>query len=404
LEINMKKITESQLIEQARGLRAYLSDAAVVSGDGTPVTSGNGAPVQAGATPAPAAPIAGANPWEGKDPAKAAAWAKLSPQVQKKIGMADPTDNIIVSRMAKGEFGGLFGGGATDANPDGTAKTVPGAAANAAAATATTADLAQLKTLIAQLTSMSGQGAKIAPGEKRTPAEIQASKDLGNFAGESLNESMGRLIAKLTVLEDAPQTATMPATPAAAPAGDKAAIIKQIQDIMARINSNNENPTPDIAAALGDAQKAIDTASAAPAAPAADQSAKVPANRDAMPFNSAFADARAKGEKTFQWKGKSYTTDLAKPGTAPAPGAGAKMPAPADSRSAYEKVMPNFLGGKSAPTAPTAKAPAPAQGAKKPAAVPTNMPQYDTLGNPVQETTSYRQEESLARIIDLARR
>ena len=76
----------------------------------------------AAAAPAAAAPATGANPWEGKDPAKAAAWAKLSPMVQKKIGMADPTDNIIVGRMAKGEFGGLFGGGAPDANPDGTVK------------------------------------------------------------------------------------------------------------------------------------------------------------------------------------------------------------------------------------------------------------------------------------------
>jgi len=56
-----------------------------------------------------------ANPYTGKDPVKAAAWAKLSPQVQKKLGGADPTDPYIIARMTKGELGGLFGGGATDA-------------------------------------------------------------------------------------------------------------------------------------------------------------------------------------------------------------------------------------------------------------------------------------------------
>ena len=79
------------------------------------------------------------NPWEGKDPAKAAAWAKLSPQVQQKLGGADPTDEIIVGRMVKG---GLFSGKpVTDANPDGTAKTpAPAPAATPAPAAAPTGD------------------------------------------------------------------------------------------------------------------------------------------------------------------------------------------------------------------------------------------------------------------------
>lgn len=84
-------------------------------------------------TAAPAAAPAGTNPW-ANDPAKAAAWAKLSPQVQKKLGMADPTDNIIVSRMVKGGF--LSGAPVTDANPDGTPKAAPQAANPAPAAPA----------------------------------------------------------------------------------------------------------------------------------------------------------------------------------------------------------------------------------------------------------------------------
>jgi len=38
------------------------------------------------------------NPWEGQDPAKAAAWAALSPEDQKWLGGADPTDQFILAR------------------------------------------------------------------------------------------------------------------------------------------------------------------------------------------------------------------------------------------------------------------------------------------------------------------
>jgi LysM repeat protein len=41
---------------------------------------------------------AAANPWTGKDPEKAAAWAKLSPEDQKWLGNADPTDPYILAR------------------------------------------------------------------------------------------------------------------------------------------------------------------------------------------------------------------------------------------------------------------------------------------------------------------
>jgi LysM repeat protein len=41
---------------------------------------------------------AAANPWTGKDPAKAAAWSKLSPEDQKWLGNADPTDPYIMAR------------------------------------------------------------------------------------------------------------------------------------------------------------------------------------------------------------------------------------------------------------------------------------------------------------------
>ena len=38
------------------------------------------------------------NPWEGSDPAKAAAWAALTPEDQQWLGGADPTDQYILAR------------------------------------------------------------------------------------------------------------------------------------------------------------------------------------------------------------------------------------------------------------------------------------------------------------------
>jgi hypothetical protein len=57
------------------------------------------------AAPAAAAPSALPNPWDGKDPAKAAAWSALSPEDQKWLGNADPTDKFILARSpSKGGF------------------------------------------------------------------------------------------------------------------------------------------------------------------------------------------------------------------------------------------------------------------------------------------------------------
>jgi|694.fasta_scaffold03389_24 LysM repeat protein len=77
---------------------------------------------QAAQPAAPAAPAATgtANPWTGTDPAKAAAWDKLSPEDQKWIGKADPTDKFILARApSKGGFLGSIGLGKKSAGPTG---------------------------------------------------------------------------------------------------------------------------------------------------------------------------------------------------------------------------------------------------------------------------------------------
>lgn len=63
-----------------------LDERITINPDGT--TSGGIAPAPAAATP---------NPW-ANDPAKSAAWAALTPQDQKWLGSADPTDPYILAR------------------------------------------------------------------------------------------------------------------------------------------------------------------------------------------------------------------------------------------------------------------------------------------------------------------
>ena len=41
--------------------------------------------------------------------------------------------------------------------------------------------------------------------------------------------------------------------------------------------------------------------------------------KDSMTFKDAFAEARKAGDGTFEWQGKKYTTDMAKPAAKPAP-------------------------------------------------------------------------------------
>ena len=92
-------------LQQLGGMQAQVAN---------PLQPAPGDAAQAAAAPAPgdaaqaaAAPSALPNPWDGKDPAKAAAWSALSPEDQKWLGNADPTDKFILARSpSKGGFVG----------------------------------------------------------------------------------------------------------------------------------------------------------------------------------------------------------------------------------------------------------------------------------------------------------
>ena len=327
----MKKITESQLKDKVSSLREYLkvyeAEAAV------------------------------ANPWEGKDPAKAAAWAKLSPMVQQKIGMADPTDSIIVGRMAKGEFGGIFGGGASDANPDGTAKVnqaasvtpaAPSAqeltAAASASGEAVGKSLQRFKELLAMAATPAAAPAAPAAAQNsgssytgsvgnatNNPAPAQSPYALSaNGARLNANESVNHFLNKLRLIESRQLNEAL--TPElekeldtlAQSYGDSedpeiAGLMKQYSDY-----KNSKLNTPNQAAAV------------TPAAPAAPEAPEVPAgpiNRDSMTFGQAFADARKKGEKQFNWRGKPYAVKLAPP----------KPKTPADPTVKVKGALPNNM-------------------------------------------------------------
>ena len=225
-----------------------LDERITINPDGT--TSGSIAPPprQAASAPAPAAaPAASASPW-ANDPAKDAAWKALSPEDQKWLGGADPTDKFILARAPNK--------GKATAAPAAPAAPAPAAAAPAPA----------------------------------TPAAAPAPT-----AADQEDADMGKAMAANA------QAATQAAN------GVNAAG----QNVTMPDGTNPETGTPTA------------VASAAPAGPEGAAKPTAPGNRDAMPFGKAFADAKAKGEKTFMWKGKSYAVQMA------APAQGAKKTAPA---------------------------------------------------------------------------
>lgn len=102
---------------------------------------------------------------------------------------------------------------------------------------------------------------------------------------------------------------------------------------------------------------------------AAKDAAKTDAAPEFKTFGEAFKHYRAKGDKTFDWKGKQFTTALkseraAQPKSAPK--AAAAKPAPKKAAAVAEKPAVAVVVATPAAPAPKAAAPAPAAPTEKP--------------------------------------
>lgn len=198
------------------------------------------------------------NPWEGKDPAKAATWAALSPEDQKFLGNADPTDAAILARAPN--------------------KGKP----------------------TQNVSATSQQGQQLAA---QTAGMDEPASGVAGVQGGSQQDNML-----------AAQTAGMDEPPAAVASAPGANVPNPGQPAQSATPAASAQTDPGEIPGVT-VQSGATPQSATPA----------PANRDAMPFGKAFADAKAKGEKEFTWKGKKYAVAMAKPAAKPAQAA---TPAP----------------------------------------------------------------------------
>jgi hypothetical protein len=217
-------------LDERGGQFGYTPSAAqqapVTSGTGIPVTDGSGNPVQSGSTPPAAPPAAGANPWEGKDPAKAAAWAKLSPEDQKWLGMADPTDNIILARApSNGGFLGSLGFGKKKETPPAASggATKPAAAPVSGAAKTdaeAAADKAKVQANLPANMSMNDYNKAMDRSEPEEPAASTTGTPPAGGAGgdaavKATREKLTALLDKLEKTGGVTGSAPAPAAPAA---------------------------------------------------------------------------------------------------------------------------------------------------------------------------------------------
>jgi hypothetical protein len=157
--------------------------------------------------------------------------------------------------------------------------------ANAKSDAETEADVKQLTTLVAQLKAgLEGKGpapvslsqsapAAATPGTPAAGVAFNQGKAYGGYgqgpAPATLAESIASLTKKIRLMEtpmsqDPAQKAAAAAPPPLDTTG-KDDIIKKIQELMTKINGNNEDPPQDVAQALSDAQAAIDQFKAAAA-------------------------------------------------------------------------------------------------------------------------------------------
>ena len=412
----MKKINESELLARVRGLREYMAEA-----DPAPTATAGTPP------PPPAAGAAPAGPANAKEQNYQIALKQIKDLYAKSQVPYPPTDKIVQSRyglpdplppldqwdgtMPKSTGAdfltrNLFGRQASADTAKQQGVNDLSNAGNAKADAAVAADMAKLTDLVGKLKALSATPAATpaaAPAVPGVKAGGQVVDTRGGIGGEDeMEESTTYFLNKLRMLEaDAPApapAAPAPAAPApAAPAagGDKASIIKQIQDIMADINAQNENPPQDVIKALSDAQAAIDTANK-PTGSAALDGTK-PGADPATTIPGGPATAAGGAGVVPPVKPATPTGQGAKP---LAPG---QKPLPAGVKPSTAGAGRGGQGGPTAAQAATAKpaapAPAPATGSKW---NPMNWFKEGEMTE--QELVKFKDDQTLARIVDITRR
>ena len=334
---------------------------AVKTGSGGTLRTSDGKAVTSG-TPAPAADAA------------AAAKAKLTPSQLKWLGGADPTDPHIMARMPKpkpgeqvpgtqsgqaaqpSQIGGALNPGIAPIGANGrpmrpvpleepaaqTAQTFPVAPQPQITSTSTQSNFGSVDD--SEMGGYATQAAQATPPSSPPPGSVD---DEGNLMPGFTKDENGNVVSA------GDPNFVEPATQAQATADFTAAKKKEVDKGLAAqglsgnaVNAQGQATGLDVSDETGtvnpNVKKNSETGELYSTAPAAAQSGQAaqpataaaapaqPANRDAMPFGKAFADAKAKGEKEFTWKGKKYAVKMAttpqapKTGTPPASGQGAQ--------------------------------------------------------------------------------
>ena len=319
------------------------------------------------------------NPWEGKDPAKAQAWASMSPADQKWLGGADPTDQYILARAPnKGKAAAAAPaaqtrGGLAAPAPTANAATPPPTPAQAAtpppqkvdpnqadrddaeqgAAMTANAELDRMKQLAGTPTAADQDDADMGAAMKANQAAaIGANQDAEDQAmGQAMTANAAQSAALASGAQDdatgvdkavaanaaAPAPApTQAASPAAAPAKTKPAPDPKVMALQQELIRKGAKIKADgiMGPATTTAQKdfggARDSAGAyrgdrsdmKPAAPAARPGANQPA-----PYNAAKDSQAANVATAAKPAGGQAASPTAAPAApAPAPAAGAPAP------------------------------------------------------------------------------
>ena len=280
----------------------------------------------------------------------------------------------------------------------------------------TAADVQQLNTLVAQAKDMlAGKG----------PAPVSLNEHMPT----NLLESIARLNKKIRLLEDPAQDQAKAAIIAKSQAGPeldttgKDNSIKAIQDLMAKINGNNEDPPEDVAKALSDAQAVLDQFK--------DMAAKNPVAPVSLAQNNG-VNAQGQnigvqgmdGSMINPETGEKYSTGI-NPETGelytPLPAGSSQVPvqaslSPGEKIATPGKAINPETGEEYTPVAPTNTAAAPAKsinpetGEEYTPVAPTNtaaaptQKKYGGYGQATAESVSYRDDQALARIVQLSRR